>query len=298
MATRTDPERQGDGLRGALSDNGLQLALVAPTVIWFAAFLLVPLAVVFYFSFLTVENFQIVWELSVATWTTDVFTPTNLRIFATTFAFGAAVTLLSLLFGYPVAYFLRFYVRPNVAFLVVLVFIIPFWISGIIRTLSWYPLLGKQGVVNQLLVASGLVSGPLDWLLFSSFAMLVGYLQNYVVFMFVPIYVALLDVDEDLLDASETLRGRPWQTFRNVTWPLSLSGVAIGSIFVFVLSIGDFVVPQFLSGGRTTIPGLVFLEINQGLNYPAASALSIVLLVVILGFVAVLTRWVDITETF
>lgn len=298
MATGSDAAGEGGRLREALSENGLQLALVAPTVLWFVAFLLVPLAVVLYFSFLTVENFQVVRDVTLATWTSDVFTPTNLRIFATTFGFGAAVTLLSLVFGYPVAYFLRFYVRPNVAFLVVLVFIIPFWISGIIRTLSWYPLLGRQGVLNQLLVWSGVVGAPLDWLLFSSFAMLVGYLQNYVVFMFVPIYVALLNVDEDLLDASETLRGRPWQTFRNVTWPLSLSGVAIGAIFVFVLSIGDFVVPQFLSGGRTTIPGLVFLEINQGLNYPAASALSIVLLVVILGFVALLTRLVDITETF
>jgi putative spermidine/putrescine transport system permease protein len=298
MATGSDADRAGGRLREALSENGLQFALVAPTVLWFVAFLLVPLAVVLYFSFLTVENFQVVRDVTLATWTTDVFTPTNLRIFATTFGFGAAVTLLSLLFGYPVAYFLRFYVRPNVAFLVVLVFIIPFWISGIIRTLSWYPLLGRQGVLNQLLVWSGVVGAPLDWLLFSSFAMLVGYLQNYVVFMFVPIYVALLNVDEDLLDASETLRGRPWQTFRNVTWPLSLSGVAIGAIFVFVLSIGDFVVPQFLSGGRTTIPGLVFLEINQGLNYPAASALSIVLLIVILAIVALLTRLVDITETF
>ncbi len=145
---------------------------------------------------------------------------------------------------------------------------------------------------------AGLVEEPLAWLLFSPFSMLVGFLQNYVVFMFVPIYVALLDIDEDLLDASETLRGGPWATFRNVTWPLSLPGVVIGSIFVFVLTIGDFIVPQFLSGGRTTVPGLIFLQINQGLNYPNAAALSILLLVIILAIVAALLRLVDITETF
>lgn len=280
------------------TEHRLPLLLVGPTVLWFALFLVGPLLVIGYFSFLTVENFNVVYELSLTTWTENVFTATNFRIFLITFVFGVAVTALSILLGYPVAYYLRFHVNPNVAFFVVLVFIIPFWISGIIRALAWWPILGKQGLINQLLIMAGVVDQPLEWLLFSPFSMLVGFLQNYVVFMFVPIYVALLDIDEDLLDASETLRGDPWATFRNVTWPLSLPGVVIGSIFVFVLTIGDFIVPQFLSGGRTTVPGLVFLQINQGLNYPNAAALSIVLLVIILAIVAALLRLVDITETF
>lgn len=280
------------------TEHRLQLFLVGPTVLWFALFLVGPLVVIGYFSFLTVENFNVVYELSLTTWTENVFTATNFRIFLITFVFGIAVTALSVVLGYPVAYYLRFHVNPNLAFFVVLVFIIPFWISGIIRALAWWPILGKQGLINQLLIMAGVVDRPLEWLLFSPFSMLVGFLQNYVVFMFVPIYVALLDIDEDLLDASETLRGDPWATFRNVTWPLSLPGVVIGSIFVFVLTIGDFIVPQFLSGGRTTVPGLIFLQINQGLNYPNAAALSIVLLVIILAIVAALLRLVDITETF
>lgn len=288
-----------DGARSWLpTEHRLQLFLVGPTVIWFALFLVGPLLVIGYFSFLTVENFSVVYEPSLTTWQQNVFTPTNLRIFAITFAFGLLVTVLSLLVGYPVAYYLRFHVNPNVAFFIVLVFIIPFWISGIIRALAWWPILGKGGLINQLLMMAGVIEQPLAWLLFSPFSMLVGFLQNYVVFMFVPIYVSLLDIDEDLLDASETLRGRPWATFRNVTWPLSLPGVVIGSIFVFVLTIGDFIVPQFLSGGQTTVPGLIFLQINQGLNYPNAAALSIVLLVIILAIVGALLRLVDITETF
>lgn len=280
------------------TEHRLQILLVGPTVLWFAVFLVGPLLVIGYFSFLTVENFNVVYELSLTTWSNNVFTPTNLNIFAITFVFGVATTVLSVLLGYPVAYYLRFHVRPNVAFFVVLVFIIPFWISGIIRALAWWPILGRQGLINQLLVMAGIVDQPLAWLLFSPFSMVVGFLQNYVVFMFVPIYVALLDVDEALLDASETLRGDPWATFHHVTWPLSLPGVVIGSIFVFVLTIGDFIVPQFLSGGRTTVPGLIYLQINQGLNYPNAAALSILLLGIILVIVAALLRLVDITETF
>lgn len=285
-------------LRSELSEGRLQMLLVGPTLLWFVVFLLGPLAVIVYYSFLTVESFQVVRTITLETWTTNVFTATNLRIFAITFGFGVLVTLLSVIVGYPVAYFLRFHVNPNAAFFLVLVFIIPFWISGIIRGLAWWPILGKQGLVNQLLITGGIVDRPQEWLLFSPFSMLVGFLQNYVVFMFVPIYVALLDVDEDILDASETLRGGPLATFLHVTWPLSLPGVVIGAIFVFVLTIGDFIVPQFLSGGRTTVPGLIFLEINQGLDYPTAGALSIVLLVIILAVVALLLRRVDITETF
>lgn len=285
-------------LLSSLKEYKLQLLLVAPIVLWFGLFLVIPLLFILYYSFLTVENFQIVHEITLVTWTTNVFTPTNIEIFGITFFFGAVVTGLCLLIGYPVAYYLRFHVRPNVAFLVVLVSIIPFWISGIIRALAWYPILQQQGAINKLLQYVGIVDEPLSWLLFSQFSMVLGYLANYVVFMYVPIYAALLTVDRDLIDASETLRARPWATFRNVTLPLSMPGVAIGTIFVFVLTVGDFVIPQFLSGGQTTVPGLVYLQINQGLDYPTAAALSIVLLVVIMAVVGLLLRRVDITKSF
>lgn len=298
MASRSGTSGGLAGRLSSLKENKLQFALIAPMVIWFTLFLVIPLLFIFYYSFLTVENFQIVQQVSLETWTTNVFTATNARIFGITFLLGILVTGLSILFGYPVAYYLRFHVRPNIAFMVVLISIIPFWISGIIRALAWYPILQRGGIVNQLLLGTGLIQEPLSWLLFSRFAMVVGFLANYVVFMYVPIYAALLNVDEDLKDASETLRGGPWATFRNVTLPLSMPGVVIGTIFVFVLTLGDFVIPQFLSGGQTTVPGLVYLKVNQGLNYPIAAALSIVLLVIILSIVAVLTRRIDITESF
>ena len=298
MGARSSTSGLGSGWVSTLKEHRIQYLLVAPTVVWFALFLLVPLALIGYYSFLTVENFNIVHQVTLTTWTEDVFTPTNIRVFGITFLYGIVVTALTILFGYPVAYFLRFYVRPNVAFMVVLLSIIPFWISGIIRALAWYPIIQKSGAINQILVWLGVTQEPLGWLLFSPFAMIVGYLGNYIVFMYVPIYASLLTVDEDLQDASETLRGGPWATFRNVTLPLSMPGIIIGTIFVFVLSLGDFVIPQFLSGGQTTVPGLIYLKVNQGLNYPVSAALSLVLLVIILGIVGLLTRRVDITESF
>jgi ABC-type spermidine/putrescine transport system permease subunit I len=298
MASRSGSSSRITRRFAAFRENKLQFALIAPMVLWFALFLVIPLLLIFYYSFLTVENFQIIHQISLTTWAESVFTATNAGIFGITFFFGAVVTGLAILLGYPVAYYLRFHVRPNVAFLVVLVSIIPFWISGIIRALAWYPILQQRGIVNQILLGLGVIQEPAGWLLFSQVSMVIGFVANYVVFMYVPIYAALLNVDEDLKDASETLRGGPWSTFKRVTLPLSLPGVVIGTIFVFVLTLGDFVIPQFLSGGQTTVPGLVYLKVNQGLNYPTAAALSIVLLVIILAIVGLLTRRIDITESF
>lgn len=270
--------------------------LIGPTVLWFTVFLLLPLGVILYYSFLTYSSFNVVHEFTLEAWQMNVFDETVYDVFVRTLTIGATVTLVTLLFGYPLAYFLRFYMSQTGGIVLLLFLVIPFWTSGVIRTLGWYPILGRTGVINKLFVTSGLLQEPIGWLLFSPFSQIVGYLQNYVVFMAAPIYISLAQIDRDLLDASETLRGSPIATFRRVTWPLSLPGVVIGCIFVFVLSIGNFTIPQFLSGGESTITTLIYLSVNSGLNYPAAAALSIALLVVIFLFVYGLTRVVDITE--
>ncbi|MFC4360483.1 ABC transporter permease [Halobium salinum] len=270
-------------------------ALVGPTVAWFALFLIAPLLVILYYSFLTYTSFSVEHTLTLSAWE-SVFEPTIYDVFLRSLVIGVAVTAVTLLFGYPLAYYLRFYTSQNGGILLLLFLVIPFWTSAVVRTIGWYPILGRTGVVNKLLVSWGLVEAPLGWLLFSPFSQIVGYLAAYVVFMAAPIYISLSQIDEDLLDASETLRGNPVETFRYVTLPLSMPGVVIGVIFVFVLSIGDFTVPQFLSGGEGTITTLIYLSVNNGLNYPDAAALSIALLVVIFAIVYVLTRFVDISQ--
>jgi ABC-type spermidine/putrescine transport system permease subunit I len=269
--------------------------LVTPTVVWFAVFLFMPLLVILAYSFFTYTSFNVVYELSFEAWR-SVFSPTVFDVFVRTLVVGTVVVLLTLAFGYPLAYFLRFHMSEKGGILLLLFLIIPFWTSGVIRTIGWLPLLSNTGVINKVLTGLGLVDNPVAWLLFSPFSQIVGYLQNYVVFMAAPIYISLSRIDEDLLDASKTLRGNPVTTFRYVVWPLSLPGVVIGSIFVFVLSVGNFTVPQFLSGGEDTITTLIYLSVNSGLNYPDAAALSIALLVVIFVIVYAMTRIVDITE--
>lgn len=270
--------------------------LAGPSVLWFGVFLLIPLGVISYYSFLTYSSFSIEHTFTLKPWISVITSDTIRQVLVETLFTGAVVTLITLVFGYPLAYYLRFHTSQNGGIILLLFLIIPFWTSGVIRTLGWIPVLGKEGVINQVLLLAGLIDQPLSWLLFSPVSQILGYLQNYVVFMAAPIYIALTQVDEGLLDASETLRGGPIATFKNVTWPLSLPGVVIGAIFVFVLSIGNFAVPQFLSGGSSTVSTLIYTTVNQGLDYPAASALSLMLLIVIFGIVYLSLRRVDITE--
>ena len=294
MSTQ-DRDADGSALRQWLRDHEIGL-LVAPSVVWFLLFLTVPLLVILAYSFFTYSNFSVEYILTVDPWLEGVFTETVFFVFLRTLTVGAVVVALTLAFGYPLAYYLRFYMSDRGGILLLLFLIIPFWTSAVIRTIAWIPVLSNSGVINQTLLALTLVNEPVSALLFSPFSQLVGYLQNYVVFMAAPIYISLSQIDEDLIDASKTLRGGRLATFRHVVWPLSLPGVVIGSIFVFVLSVGNFTVPQFLSGGEATITTLIYLSVNQGLNYPQAAALSITLLLVILAIVYAMTRIVDITE--
>ncbi|ELY40952.1 ABC transporter permease [Natronorubrum sulfidifaciens] len=289
----------GSSLLGTDRDDLINevTGLIAPTVLWFAVFLLLPLLVIFYYSFLTYQSFNVINEFTLSAWVDGVFGSGAVRgAFVRTIGVGIIVTIITLAFGYPLAYYLRFHTTPMVGLVLLLFLVIPFWTSELIRTFGWFPILGRNGVVNGLLMTLGITSGPIGWLLFSGFSQAVGYLQNYVVFMAAPIYISLSQIDEGLLNASETLRGNPVETFKNVTWPLSLPGVAIGCMFTFVLTIGNFTVPSFLSGGANTVPTLIFSRYSQGLNYPSAAALSITLLVVIFAFVFLLFRVVDITE--
>ena len=269
--------------------------LSLPTVVWFAVFLLVPLLLVGYYSLLGYSSFNVIFEVSLDTWRSTLADSTVRSTFIRTMLIGVGVTALTLILGYPIAYYLRFYTSELMGIVLLLFLVIPFWTSELIRTLGWYPILGQSGAINWALLSLGIIEEPLGWLMFSLFSQVLGYLQGYLVFMAAPIYIALAQIDEDLLDASETLRAGPVSTFRNVTWPLSLPGVAIGCMFTFVLAVGNLTVPQFLSSGQATATTLIYNRIGT-LNYPVASAISIMLLVVIFAFVFALLRVIDISE--
>ncbi len=301
MTTNNQPEDEA-GSTNISRDRWSRLCLKEahllslPTALWFGVFLLLPLAVIGVYSFMSYSNFNVIFEVTSDSWIRALTSDTSQAVFIRTLSVGVLMTAITLVLAYPIAYYLRFYTSELTGIVLLLFLVIPFLTSELIRTLGWFPVLGRSGAINWFLMSTGVIDEPIRWLIFSLFSQVIGYLQNFLVFMAAPIYISLSQVDENLLDASNTLRADSLATFRNVTWPLSLPGVAIGCMFTFVLAIGNLTIPQFLSGGDATVTMLIYQSVQRGLHYPDASALSILLLVVIFAFVFALFRVVDISE--
>jgi ABC-type spermidine/putrescine transport system permease subunit I len=196
---------------------------------------------------------------------------------------AAEATLISLLIAYPIAYFLAMRVRPQQTRIVLLLLTVPFLVNYILRTFAWTWLLGRAGPVNHALIAAGVADAPLDWLLFSDFAVLVGLVTSYMPFMVYPLWLAIAGIDRRLIEASWLLGASPWRTFRRVTLPLSLPGVFAAVVFGFVGSFGEAAVPTILGGVGYQLMGNTITSAIDVLNYPLAAAMSSVVILLMLG---------------
>ena len=173
---------------------------------------------------------------------------------------------------------------------------IPFWTSNVIRMIAWIPLLGRHGVVNTLLQRLGVVDAPLEWLLYSEFAVVVGYIHLYTLFMIVPIFNAMMRVDRALLEAAGDSGVTEWQTLWHIIVPLCKPGIVIGSIFVIAAVMGDFVTVNILGGGQIASVGKAIVTELSYLQFPPAAANAMVLLMAVLLMLVLLTRLVDIRK--
>lgn len=196
------------------------------------------------------------------------------------------VTVLAAILGYIPAYFIAMTTFRD-KWLLLLLLILPFWISFIIRTLSWIHIFGNQGALNGLFRLLGLTDEPLS-LMYNEFTVIVGFIHVFLPYMVLNIYVSLEGIDENLEPAARTLGATPWQAFREVTLPLSIPGLAAGCLLVFVLTGGSYVTPLILGGPDDFLFGnLIYDAIVSELNWPMGATLSFTLLL-LLGFVVVL----------
>lgn len=211
------------------------------------------------------------------------------RAYLNSLVFATIATLISLLLGYPVAYgIVRAPDRWRGPLL--LLVILPLWTSFLIRVYAWMGLLAGNGVVNQALVALGVVDAPLP-LLNNAFAVLVGLVYSYLPFMVLPLYAALEKLDPALLEAAADLGCRPWRAFLHVTLPLSLPGIAAGALLVFIPMVGEFVIPDLLGGPDTLMIGKVLWdEFFTNHDWPVAAAVATAMLVLLLVPMAVVRR--------
>ncbi len=269
---------------------------VAPLAAAFLLFLLAPLVMVLVVSFFDFDMYtglipELTWKNYV-----DLFTSRNtLDLYLKTLKYAAIVWAVTLVIGFLIAHFLVFHVRNIlVAIGLFLLCTVPFWTSNIIRMISWIPLLGKYGVINQALMATGIVREPVEWLLFSEFAVIVAYVHLFTLFMIVPIFNSMARIDKSLIEAARDAGASRWRIMTEIIIPLSRTGIALGSIFVIALVMGDFFVVKVMSGGRSASVVMgVFEEVNL-LFYPPAAAKSVVLLLFVSFLIAGILRIVDV----
>ena len=216
----------------------------------------------------------------------DFFQGVRLSVLERSLLVSFEATAISLLIAYPIAYYLAFRASARTSRAVLLLFAVPFLINYIIRTFAWTYLLGRTGPVNASLMVLGLTDGPVDWLLYSDFAVFVGLVTSYMPFMLFPLWVSLSGIDRRLIQASWMLGASPLTTFVKVTLPLSLPGIFAAAVFGFVGCFGESAVPVIMGGVGYQLMGNTITSTMDVLNFPLAAAMSTIVVAAMLILLA------------
>ncbi len=261
------------------------LILLSPVILWLFCFFFLPLISVFIYSFLergtyggvrwifTLENYQ------------SILDGVYIGIFWRSISTALVCTVICLLLGYPFAYYLAYY-RPKFRNILLLLVVVPFWINFLIRTYAWILILRTEGLLNSFLSLLIPSVQPLE-ILNTPFAVQIGLVYGYLPFMILPLYAALEQLDFSLVDAAKDLGATSRRAFWHVTFPLSIPGVLAGSMLVFIPTVGAFLTPDILGGGKVIFVGNVIeLQFKSFRNFPFGAALSFVLMgIVFMGTV-------------
>ena len=261
-----------------------------PPILWVALFLLLPYLLMFLHGFWTVRDGVILHHWNFDNYATLFKNPLYVEVLFRTARIAAAVTFLSLLLGYPLAYFLSFHTGPRKELLYQLI-IVPLWVSYLVRGYAWKTILGSDGVLNGFLQYLHVTHGPVSALLYSPFAVVLMLTHIYTPFVFLPIYASLEHIPRPLIEASQDLGASPRKTFFRVILPLSLPGLLAGATFAFVLSLGDFLAPLLVGGpSGTMIANLVQSLFGAAYDWPLGAAISVFILIITLALLALTQR--------
>ena len=254
-----------------------RFVLMGPGLIWLTVFLVVPCALVFVYSFFergVYGGIDYIFGFDNYLRAAD---PLYLKIFLQSVKIAIITTVLALAIGYPAAYFIAL-APPRRQKALLILAILPFWSNYLIRTYAWMVLLNREGLVNRALEGVGLIDEPLA-LLYNQFAIVVGLLYAYLPFMILTLYASIARLGPELREASTDLGGNTLQTFLGVTLPLTVPGIAAGCVFVFVLSIGNFITPDLLGGGRSIMVGnLIYDQFLSARDWPFGASLAFILI--------------------
>jgi ABC-type spermidine/putrescine transport system permease subunit I len=295
--TLGDVVRSDQEMAGSLPSQKLLFGFI-PISVLFGLFFLVPLVVMILYSVWKMDGFRIVPD-----WTLDnykAFIGFNMytRVLLKTFAISLGVTLLSVLVGYPFAYFLVRHVSKRWQLPLLVLVIIPFWTSYLLRVYAWMGILGRKGLINQVLMAIGITHEPLEFLLYNNFAVLIVFLYLYLPFVVITMYATLEKFDFAQVDAAMDLGARPWRAFLEITLPQTKQGLITAFIFVFIPMLGEYITPKLVGGTSGTMIAIMIVNLFRGFQFPQGSAvaLSIAAFVVVLLFL--LRKYIRLEEMY
>ncbi len=265
-------------------------AISLPAMLWVAAFLLLPYILLLIHSFWRLSSGIIVHEWNFGNYAALFQNPLYVEVLLRSARIAASVMLLSLLLGYPLAYYLSFHAGPRKELLYQLV-IVPLWVSYLVRGYAWKTILGSEGVLNGFLQYLHITHEPVGFLLYSPFAVVLTLTHIYTPFAFLPIYASLEHIPRHLVEASQDLGASPRATFWRVIFPLSLPGLLAGATFAFVLSLGDFLAPLLVGGASgIMISNIVQTLFGAAYNWPLGAAISVAMLLLVVGLLSVVGR--------
>ncbi|MEP2945434.1 MAG: ABC transporter permease [Lentilitoribacter sp.] len=281
----------------AQRNNLIGWMLASPLFIVLVLFLILPIIMIVIVSFWGATEFSIYpafqWDNYEFLFSSSV----TYSVFLKTFMYAFITWVISLILGFTIAYYLAFHIKSLTwQIALFLLCTIPFWTSNIIRMISWIPFLGRNGIANETLIGLGLISEPVEWLLFSDFAVILAFVHLYTLFMVVPIFNTMMRIDHSLLEAARDAGANGFQTLVNVIIPLCKPGIMIGSIFVVTLVMGDFITVRFMSGSQSANVGRLISNDVGLLQYPSASATAVVLLLTVLITIGIMLRFVNIRK--
>ena len=257
----------------------------APYVVWSSLFIVIPLLIVVFFGFtiksgdsyhFSLENFQRLMDSK------------YLKVFGRSILLAVEATLGCLILGYPVAYLIS-KMREGKRNILIMLFIIPMWMNFLLRTYAWLPILGKNGLINSLLVTLGFARANL---LYNDFAVLLGMIYNFLPFMILPIYTVLIKMDTDLINAASDLGASRKEIFTKIIFPLSMPGIISGITMVFMPAVSTFVISRILGGGQYMLLGnLIETQYTSMDDWNFGSAIAIFMMIIILISMAFMNKF-------
>ncbi len=287
-ATTPDPESKGPASRAGWferliykSEAARGFGLLAPTLIFMLTVILVPFAILIVMSLWSAVGFDFDTTLTLKNYQQVFERPIYMALLGRSIYMSAIATIATVLLCYPMAYYVAFHVHRNKMMWIVLM-TLPFWTSYLLRVFAWKVVLGYEGVINSALMSVGIISEPLEFLLYSQEAVIITLAHAWAAFAILPIYVSLEKIDRSLLEAATDLGDGPAMRFFRITLPLSLPGVIAASLLIFIPTTGDYITPALLGGPDGAMIGNLIQKMFGPINnWPMGATLSIVLMITI-----------------